>query len=696
MVDLLGILRRGIKKPPNVIVRRLFAEFQAETERFLSPLRARRCNEKTLIKKTNHTSFEQLWADLGKREYVAVSTPVDAGRYDSICSGDGARILKLASNALRHQVNLLGSGDVALGEKIDWHKDYKSGKCWAPAYFRSISYNNPELPSDVKFPWEVSRLQWLIPAGQAYLLTGDEKYAEAVRNVIDDWIDNNPYAHSVNWACTMEVALRILSFTWFFHVFHKSQAWADSAFRLKFLCALYLHGDFTQRHLERSDINGNHYTADAAGLVFAGLFWGEGGEPGRWLQLGWQILCHELPRQVFPDGVDFEASVPYHRLVLELFLLPAIYREKHGLAVPESYKERVVAMTVFTATYSRRDGSVPLWGDADDARALPFGAQGINDHRYILGLVGSVWAVPSLIRFFSGSRSEIFWLLGEAAAAELPPLDAAGDFPSSRSFPDGGFYVMRNAADHVFVDCGPIGLAGRGGHGHNDCLSFEAALDGVQLISDCGAYLYTASYEERNNFRSTAYHNTPQIGTEEINRFIRWDYLWNMHYDALPVLQSWQPGDEFDLLRGAHSGYRRVKPPLTPVRTLVLDHSMHSLVVRDEFEGDGLYQIGIPLHLAPGVLVTPIEDGYLKLLAEGKEYRLIWADADKWTLEIGAGRVSPSYGIAVPITRLCWHRTGQQDCPLTVCISPERYATAENVHELFHRIESKGRVGNRC
>ena len=74
----------------------------------------------------------------------------------------------------------------------------------------------------------------------------------------------------------MEAALRILSWTWFFRVFHASRAWGDARFRERFLCALYLHGDFTERHLELSDVNGNHCTADAAGLVFAGLFFGQG------------------------------------------------------------------------------------------------------------------------------------------------------------------------------------------------------------------------------------------------------------------------------------------------------------------------------------------------------------------------------------------------------------------------------------
>ncbi len=51
-------------------------------------------------------------------------------------------------------------------------------------------------------------------------------------------------------------------------------------------------------------------------------------------------------------------------------------------------------------------------------------------------------------------------------------------------------------------------MRGRGGHGHNDILSFELFLNGFNVVTDCGAYLYTASREWRNRFRSTAFHNT--------------------------------------------------------------------------------------------------------------------------------------------------------------------------------------------
>jgi uncharacterized heparinase superfamily protein len=668
--DWKGTLARGFSKPPHIIARRIAHEVTAESERFISPVRARRFTTRTLLRNTSTSSLPQLWQKLAARPFPALTAAANFARFDEICPGERERILADAERALRHEIDLLGSGPLSLGENIDWHKDHKTGFGWPPAYMRSIEYNNPDRPSDVKVPWETSRLQWLIPAGQAYLLTGDDRYAAGIRRVLESWIEANPYAHSVNWSCTMEAALRILSWSWFFHACHAAPSWADESFRSQFLRALYLHGDFTLRHLEYSDVNGNHCTADATGLVYAGLFFGEGSEPQSWLRRGWDLLCTELPRQVFADGVDFEASVPYHRLVAELFFFPALYRELAGLDVPASYRERVTSMARFSAAYSRLHGSCPLWGDADDARALPFGGQQLNDHRYFVGLVGAAWNVEELRLASAGPRGEAFWCLGAERAATLPATDEPPAPPASAAFADGGFYIMRSGGDHVFIDCGPLGLAGRGGHGHNDCLAFEATLQNQVLVSDCGAYLYTASYAERNNFRSTAYHNTPQVDGEEINRFIRPDYLWTMHNDAIPEVRAWQTGSKRDYFQGSHRGYQRLSSPVTPVRSIVLDHEQHALIWRDVLEGSGEHEVEIPLHLAPGVTATPDGDGQLRLGTATGEFTLLWTDAANWELRIEPARVSPGYGVVVPTTRLSWRRKNPLPLSFVGCIVP--------------------------
>jgi uncharacterized heparinase superfamily protein len=652
-----------------VIARRVVYEAQVQAERYVAPWRARRFDARRLLRACGERDVPSLWRRLAERPYPAHTGPVDAAEHGRLCPGEAERTREAAADALAHRVRLLGADTVELGPRIDWLRDFRSGVSWPRRYMRDIAYVNPHDASDVKVPWELSRLQWLMPAGQAYLLSGEERYAEAVRAVLDDWIDQNPCAGTVNWSCTMEAALRILSWTWFFRVFQASRAWADPAFRERFLCALYLHGDFTQRHLEHSDVNGNHCTADAAGLVFAGLFFGPGRDPGRWLARGWSLLCEELPRQVTPDGVDFEASVAYHRLVAELFLLPALYRRGCGLEVPVEYMERLVAMARFTAAYTRPDGGTPLWGDADDARALPLGSQALTDHRYLPGLVGAAFDVPELRDASAGSRSEAFWLLGPAAADTLPEAATPPRPPRSRAFPDGGFYVLRNELDHVFVDCGPVGLAGRGGHGHNDCLSFEAALDGVPLVTDCGAFVYTASFAERNRFRSTAFHNTPGVDGAEMNR-LQPDLLWSLEYDARPVVRRFETSTQADVFCGAHAGYERLPSPVTPVRTIVLDHRSHALTIADAFEGAGHHRIEIPLHLAPEVTASEAGAGRLVLRRGTRVFALTWEPAGPWSLTIGEGRVSPSYGVAVATVRLVFSRGGGLEPGLTIHIAP--------------------------
>ena len=664
--DWLGTLRRGLRKPPSVIVRRVLSEARAEADRVLAPGRARRVTEAFLLSELQAPSIDALWKRLACRPYAVAVGPVSVHDYERLCPGDGARIRREALHALERRVNLLGSGLVQLPAPIDWHTDFKTGLGWPKRYFRSIDYTNPERPSDVKVAWELSRLQWAIPLGQAYLLEQDERYASAARQLLDAWIDANPFSVGVNWAVTMEVALRILCWTWLFHAFKRAPAWGDADFRLKLLRALYLHADFTLRHLELSDVNGNHLTADAVGLVFAGLFFGEGKAARNWLATGWNLIEAEMPRQVFADGVDFEASAAYHRLVMELYLLAVCYRENCAEEVDRSHRDRLRRMARFVASYSQPDGQTPRWGDADDARALPFSSESIGDHRYLVGIVGALFEDEELLERAGGPLVEAAWFLGVERASRIPRYPARR--ARSIAFPEGGVFVMANAEDHVFIDCGPVGLAGRGGHGHNDCLSFEAVLRNERVVVDCGCYVYTASFAERNAFRSTAYHNTPCIDGEEINRFIRPDYLWNLHYDAVPEVREWRPGPEQDVLRCAHRGYERLASPVVPERTFVLHHGSHRLEIHDRFSGQGSHHVSIPLHLAPGVKADRVAENQAVLeLPSGRRIALTWSQSG-YEFRIGSGRWAPSYGVVVPIVRLEWVRRGGL-APLSVSIA---------------------------
>jgi len=652
-------LRRLATKSPRYIALRLLQEVRMESERVLAPAFARSITGKRLARWAGLDDVDALWTELSRRPYPVLTRGLDRRSYDEKYPGSSDAILGAAERAIAREINLLGTGPVRLSDEIDWLRDFKTGDRWPQQFCRSIDYVNRGRSSDVKVPWELSRLQWLLPVGQAYVLSGgDEKYAEEARDILLSWMAANPYAYSVNWCVAMESALRIQSWIWLFHVFATSTAWADPPFRERFLAMLYLHGAFTKVHIERSSINGNHLTADAAGLVFAGLFFGGIGDADHWADEGWRTLEEEILKQVHPDGVDFEASVPYHRLVAELFVLPARYRKLLGKPISPDYSMRLRNMAQFTLAYSRPDGTSPVWGDADDGRALPLGTQPLSDHRYLVGLIGDTVGDQRLLEGAHAS-DELAW----------HGISVDGKHTmTSTAFRDGGFYILANADNHVFIDCGPIGLAGLGGHGHNDVLSFEAWLAGGPLVVDPGSYVYTADFAARNRFRSTQAHNTVLIDNEEINRFYAPDNLWNLHEDAKAELVEFVVGDGHARFVGCHHGYERLPAPSSVQRIIELDFNAGALTVCDTIETNGTHEIAVSLHFAPEIQVSINADTFTLTRGEA-QFTLTWEDAT-WHSLIAEAEVSPSYGVRLPTRKIVWKKTITGNTKFIVKIRP--------------------------
>ena len=148
------------------------------------------------------------------------------------------------------------------------------------------------------------------------------------------------------------------------------------------------------------------------------------------------------------------------------------------------------------------------------------------------------------------------------------------------------------------------------------------------------------------------------------------DLPWSLDYDAVPEVRCFETGPERDVFCGSHTGYHRLTSTVRPVRALTLDHRHHGLEILDAFEGEGQHRFEIPLHLAPGVSVAQVAEGKLSLSFADRRFTLDWEPVAAWGLDVGEGRVSPRYGIAVPIVRLCWMREGTVHTRLRVRIAP--------------------------
>ena len=641
----IGLARKAVHHPPAFVMRRAVQEVRRQAFRPWGRIRPLLFTDNALLDATRSSSIDELWDRL-IRCPLPVATDqasVWAARFRAVSPDISRVILIEADHILRHEFDLLGSGMIALGNRLPWHEDFKVGRRWPLHYAADIDYNELDENSDVKVPWELSRCQHFARLGQAYWLTDDEQYAREFVDEVSDWVACNPWTRGINWACTMDVALRAISWAWGLRYFGRAAACRSREFRSLFLRSLFLHGEYIAAHVETADLNGNHYLVDGAGLVCLGLLFGGIGPASGWLETGRQMVFDEMQSQVWPDGVDFEQSIAYHRLVLETFLITYVWLTQAGNLVPQTAWKRLERMLEFVCAYTKPNGLAPLIGDADDGRIQKLGVQPVNDHRYLLSTGAVLFRRSDFKRAAGKFWDESFWLLGPQGRDDFDALPAADPIRSA-AFPDGGFYVSRAPDTHLIMDCAEVGMRGRGGHGHNDILSFELFLNGMNVVTDCGAYLYTASREWRNLFRSTAFHNTVQVDHQEINRFVHADDMWRLHDDARPIDVTWRSNDRADFLRAAHDGYVRLASPVRHVRELLFDKIQRWFVFRDTIEGRDAHTLVWRFHLDPDVSVSLGTAGARIEGSTGQAWFHLAEGPRELKLRVESGWVSPSYG----------------------------------------------------
>ncbi|MDQ2978149.1 MAG: heparinase II/III family protein, partial [Acidobacteriota bacterium] len=592
------LLRRAAGKSPRYLIRRSLEELRRRSGARRLRQRLQTMTPGTLARECGVESLGELWGAVPACAFRLPPQDRDALRalYAGPYAAERERLRGRVEKILAHEFDLLGSGPTVLGDEIDWNRDFKSGCRWDLAPSDGIDYAELDRPSDVKVPWELSRGQHFTDLARAWVIEGDARCPAEFEREVRSWIRQNPVGLGVNWACTMDVGLRAVSWIWALGLFEEAPF--SGTFRDEILFSLYQHGLWIPEHLEIGEVNGNHFLSDALGLVACGTVFQKTPSGRKWLELGAQFFEREMREQVTADGVDIEGSVPYHRLVLEILVVAARFLEIAGSPPSAAFRARLEAMLDFVHAYVTPEGLSPVVGDADDGRALILGETAIRDHRYLLS-TGCAWLgrgrwKSRAARFWEDS----LWLLGPAALARFESLEATGEPEVSRAFPDAGFFVLRSPKHYLFVDAGPVGFRGRGGHGHNDCLSFEWHSD-RPLLTDSGAYVYTPAPEWRNRFRSTEFHNTVRVDGQEINRFPSAVSLWSLRNDARPIDVRLVRGDAQDVLEGAHTGYQRLADPVTVRREFEFHRAESFLRIRDRVEGAAEHLVEFFFHGAP-------------------------------------------------------------------------------------------------
>jgi len=567
-----------------------------------------------------------------------------------------AQIIEKADRVRRGHFDFLGFHDLSFGSPINWSCDPLSGKVAPADHWSKIDYLNPDSVGDQKVIWELNRHQYLVTLGQAYWLTGDERYAESFVAHVSSWMDSNPPKTGVNWTSSLELAFRLISWAWALSLFAKSDK-VTSKFVFRLLKSVTAQAEHIEAYLSYYFSPNTHLTGEALGLFYVGVAFPELQRSQHWRELGLKILTDQLPIHVKDDGVYFEHASYYHRYTTDFYLHCYLLARVAGIELPKSIKNRLVLSLDHLMWLTKPDGSSTLYGDDDGGRLLPLGPRRSNDFRDTLAIGAAVFGREDWKHVAGDAPLELLWLLGPKELESYDRLAANPPATLHREFSRSGFHIVRDGwskdSTYLFFDCGHHGTANCG-HAHSDALSFEFATGNSNWFIDSGTYSYVGLSESRNSYRSTAAHNT--VTVDGCSQSVpagpfSWDFIADVRCNG-----SSETPQRYSV-EGEHHGFRRLADPVTHARTMMFRKPIDRwqgqspyVLIRDRFEAVSQHKYALHFHCAPGCLVE--QDGAGVNIA-GRDGRSLFllplkveenGDCSPIAISIEEGWVSRCYG----------------------------------------------------
>ena len=536
------------------------------------------------------------------------------------------RVAERARRLIDHRVDIFGR-EYDLGSPIDWNRDVVHQRTAPLRFAAAIDYRNVDTAGDAKIVWEPNRHQHLLVLARAYRATGDRAYAAAVLEQLTSWLDQCPFGHGMNWRSPLELAIRVVNWT-FALDFIRDSGVPTREMWIRILHAIHLHVWDIARKYSRGSSANNHVIGEAVGVFVASCYFDALPRAAQCRDEAFAILCREIQAQTNSDGGSREQAFAYHLFAAELFLVAALVGRTSGIEFPQAYWRRLESMLSFAAALAE-GGPPPAFGDSDDGYVLDLG--GTSALGWLCGAGAVLFEQPSLKAVAPTFQEPARWLLGRSSEAAFAavPKPAAGEL-TSRAFPESGYYVLQcgdpASEDTVsaVVDCGPLGFGALAAHGHADALSVVVRAFGREVLVDPGTFDYFSYPSWRTYFRSTRAHNT--VCVDSVDQSVQLGgFLWGGRAHARCL--AWQPSANGGLVVGEHDGYRRLRDPLVHRRRVDLDvdldRSTRVMTIRDELICSGAHDVEVLFHFGPSCRIIGAGASDFEIDVDGHVVRLV-------------------------------------------------------------------------
>jgi hypothetical protein len=553
-----------------------------------------------------------------------------------------------AERICRHRFDLLGYEDIDYGPEIDWSLDAVHAKRAPRRPWYKVPYLDFDQVGDHKVTWELNRHHHLVTLAKAYRITGEERYARELFTQWYHWQRENPCGIGINWASSLEVAFRSVSWLWIRYLLDGCSI-VPEQFPMDLSRAMMMNGRHIERFLSTYFSPNTHLLGEGVALFFIGTLCPGLPPAQRWRARGWKIVLNQAHLQVLPDGMHFEQSIYYHVYALDFFIHSRVLAALNGLSVPVAL-DRIIERMLEVVRALCAAGPLPQLGDDDGGRVFD-PRRNRMEHLVDPLASGAVLFKRGDFKAAAGDiREETVWLLGAEGVKQFDGIPIQQRPAKSFALKASGLYVMSNSqpvSQRLAIDAGPHGAA-RAGHAHAGALSLQLAVNGRELLIDPGTLAYADSTGERDRFRATSAHNTVVVDdanqAEPVGPF-GWQFVPNVR------IHHWTSGNNFDLFVGSHDGYSRL-PHGIQHRRHVVHAKPYFWLVRDVLEGEGMHRLDAHWHFAPGELL-PMPGGFTFFSNQQAALTLLFLASHSWIHEIRQGWRSPVYGRKEPCPVLC-------------------------------------------
>ncbi|NLF32893.1 MAG: heparinase [Planctomycetes bacterium] len=559
-------------------------------------------------------------ADVPAEQAGFAVTPVPVGAW-AARSGPPQRWMQRlrlhAEPILRGRLSFFDLHEQPLGTPVDWHRDHGSGRAAPRRYAPAIDYRDVRVTGDCKYVWEPNRHHHWVVLGRAYRATGDERYARAVVDQLDSWLDQCPFGYGMPWRSPLELAVRLINWVWALDLIAPADVITPVTWR-RALHAVDLHLWEISRKFSVGSSANNHLIGEAAGAFVAACYFPALSRSAETAAVCREILCEQVHRQILPDGGSAEQAVGYELFVLQLLLAAGIAARRTGADFPDAWWAVLERMGEFLGALCE-GGPVPMMGDCDDGYVLDLGDGPRRPEPWLTVLAALLgrpdgfgvnaldWLEPSA------------WLLGATEAARtLSQIAIPDKVLTHQAFPRTGLYLLqcgrRDGDDRISVgfDCGSHGLGPLAAHGHADALGVTLRAFGRDVLVDPGTYDYFTWPAWREYFRSTRAHNTVEIDGRD-QSVSGGPFLWTRQAGAWCTL--WSP-DEGRVV-GEHDGYTRLRDPVVHRRSVTLDPEHRTVTLRDDVIARRFHDAALRFHVAEGAEILDAGDNRFEILLPG-------------------------------------------------------------------------------